>query len=283
MNRALLNLVAFLVIVMATPALRAELPQRSPEDTMRFQQLMHKGAKYAGGRAYKAAYDTFKKALRHESQDPDLYYNLVMLGVAAKEWSEVYLFATGYFRFMQGIEDSETAEIKKRQDMAVEELEKQGKAPVGASVDTRPEGATVLIQDVFFGDGPVKGVHLFPGKYEVKVYKNDFHPGKAVLEVVPGGINDLLVTLEEILYYGTLEFQILPKKGVKVYVDDKFVGESPIKEKLKVQANREHLIRMELPGHDKWLRAVDVKPDKSVLVDAALEETRTKGEEDEDW
>jgi hypothetical protein len=283
MNRTLTNLVAFLVILMATPALRAELPQRTPEDTMRFQQLMQKGARYTGGRAYKQAYETFKKALKYESQDPDLYYNLAMLGAAAKAWSEVYLYTTGYFRFMKGIQDSDTAEIKKRRDMALEALEKLGKAPVGASVNTQPEGATVLIGDVFFGDSPIKELHLIPGKYEVKVYKSDFHPGKATLEVNPGGINDLLVTLEEIIYYGTIEIKTLPEKGVKVYVDDKLIGESPIADKVKVQANREHVIRMEFPGHDKWMRAVDIKPGKNELVDAALEETRSPEDDDEDW
>jgi hypothetical protein len=269
-------LVAVLLGLWATPAL-ADVFNKTDQDTYEYSLLLEKGARYISARNYPRAYSTYEKALGHEVQEVDLYYNLVIVGEALKKWSSVVLYAQAYVNLMQGEGGAEEKEIKGKQAVAAKEAGKQA----SFSVVCEPEGELVLVAGAYFGTKGVTDGSLPEGTYEATCFRKDYHPGKQTMKLSADAPSTWKVKMEEIIYYGEI---VLTTKsaGVQVFLNDKLVGETPLKEGLKVQANREHVIRLEKAGHDSWMRAVEVKKSKRHRIDAMLE-VKPGDEDDAAW
>jgi tetratricopeptide (TPR) repeat protein len=265
--------VAGLVGAWASPAV-ADVFNKTDHDTYEYSLLLEKGARYINARNYKRAFETYEKALNHESQEVDLYYNLVIVGEALEKWSSVVLYAQAYMNLMQGEGGAEEREIKGKQARAFKEAGKSA----SFSVTCAPEAELVLVDGAYFARKGIEGATLPEGSYEVSCYRKDYHPGKQTIKISVEAPTTWKVQMEEIIYYGEIALKT-KSEGVKVYVDDKLVGETPLKEALKVQANREHVLRLEKKGHDTWMRAIEVKKNKRHHVDAMLEVS--PGDEDD--
>ncbi len=268
-----LMLVAVSFTLGAGPA-AADVFNKTDQDTYEYSLALEKGARYINARNYPRAFDTYRKALRHEVQEVDLYYNLVIVGEALEKWSAVVLYSQAYITLMQGEGGAEEKEIRGKQAAAA----KQAKSAASFSVTCKPEGELILVDGAFFGSKEVVNASLPEGEYEVSCFRKDHHPGKQSIKIGADAPTTWTVTMEEIVYYGEIVLST-KSEGVSVFVNDKLVGKTPLKEALKVQANREHVLRLEKAGHDSWMRAIDVKKNKRHRVDAMLEVT--PGDEDD--
>ena len=121
------------------------------------------------------------------------------------------------------------------------------------------------------------------GSRGVSATLTDYTPAKAEAKVKLDSPTSVTVKLDEIIYYGTIVITTKPEAGVAVFLDDKYIGTTPLAEPQKVQANREHVVRLELKGFDTWTRAVVVAPDKPSPVEATLEAPTPAGPADDSW
>jgi len=246
-------------------------------DGYEFTRLSNEGARYARSGNYRRAFDTYEKALTFNAEEPDLYYNLVALGEHLKEWDKVVLYAEGYLRFMQGEGGAEAREVKAKQAAARKEVKVFGTLSVSAT----PADAGILINGVTFGAAPLTDLSLPAGNYVVSGHKKDYHAATQTVKVADGSPATATLGLEEIIYYGTALVTTKPAEGVSVFVGDQPVGVTPLKDPLKLQANREHVLRFVKEGYDPFLRAVPIQRDKQAVVDVVLE--ITPGAEAEVW
>lgn len=269
------SLVTLWIALVALPTLAAGL---SDEQAYKFTEALHEASRYGRSGNYKRAFDAYEKALQYNPEATDVYYNLVAIGEAMKLFDKVYLYATGYLA-VAGEGSDEGREILAKQGAARKQLKGLGKL----SVQLDQVGAVVTVNDVYLGTSPLREVELPAGTYRVGVTLKDYHPGTVEARVTADAALTVTLKLDEIIYYGTLVITTKPEAGVSVYVDDKLIGVSPLAEPLKVQANREHVVRFELAGHDTWTRAVIVAPDKPSPVEATLEKPPAAGESDESW
>ena len=276
-RRVVFTLLVVLLGLWASPAV-ADVFNKTDQDTYEYSLLLEKGARYISARNYQRAFETYEKALSHEAQEVDLYYNLVIVGEALKKWSKVVVYAQGYRNLSKGEGGAEEREITSKQAAAAKEAGKRATF----SVSCEPEAELVLVDGAYFGRTGITDATLPEGTYDVACYRKDYHPGKQEMRLSSEAPSTWKVSMEEILYYGEI---VLTTKSaaVKVYVNDKLVGETPLKQPLKLLANREHILRLEKAGHDGWTRAVEVKKDKRHNVDAVLEVTRGVEEDDTAW
>lgn len=275
-RRVVFTLVAVLLGVWTSPAV-ADVFNKTDQDTYEYSLLLEKGARYINARNYKRAYETYESALKHEAQEVDLYYNLVIVGEALKKWSSVVVYAQAYLNLTRGEGGAEEQEIKGKLAKAA----KQAGQSASFSVICEPEAELVLVKGAYFGRKGVQDATLPEGSYEIACYRKDYHPGKQTAKISGDAPSTWKVPMEEIIYYGEI---VLTTKSaaVKVYVNDKLVGETPLKDPLKLRANREHVLRLEKAGHDTWTRAIDVKKNKRQQVDATLE-IKPGTEDDAAW
>lgn len=95
--------------------------------------------------------------------------------------------------------------------------------PALLTVNSVPAGAKIYINDVYRGNTPGNPVSLAPGKYKVKVEKENYDCEEETI-VLSGGEKKILnMNLDTVM--GTLEIVTRPA-GVSVYVDGKFIGRS---------------------------------------------------------
>jgi len=271
MNRRTL-IVGLWVVLAALPALAGGL---SDEQAYKYTEAVSEAARYGRAGNYKRAFDAYEKALQFNPEATDVYYNLVAIGDAMKLFDKVYLYAKGYLA-VAGEGSDEGREMQAKMNAARKQLRGLGKL----SVTTEPVGAVVTVDNVYLGPSPQVDVELPVGKYHVVATQKDFHPGAAEAKVSLDPPASVSIRLDEIIYYGKLVITTKPE-GVAVYVDDKLLGTSPLAEPVKVQANREHVVRLELKGFDTWTRAVVVAPDKPTAVEAVLE--APAGTSEEQW
>lgn len=268
------TLVIGLWVALATlPALAGGL---SDEQAYKYTEAVSEAARYGRAGNYKRAFDAYEKALQFNPEATDVYYNLVAIGDAMKLFDKVYLYAKGYLA-VAGEGSDEGREMLAKMNAARKQLRGVGKL----SITTEPAGAVVTVDNVYLGPSPQVGVELPLGKYEVLATQKDYHPAKGEAKVAADSPAAVTLRLDEIIYYGTLVITTKPEAGVAVYVDDSFIGTTPLAEPLKAQANREHVVRLELKGFDTWTRAVVVAPDKPSTVEAVLE--APAGASEEPW
>ncbi|MFT7581908.1 MAG: hypothetical protein ACI9MR_003589 [Myxococcota bacterium] len=218
----------------------------------------------------KQAIRHFEKALSMRNQSSDIFYNLVQVADAAKDWKRVATYATGFLHIEDGTNDAREIIAKRRN--ALRKLERSGIKPVTYVFDFGKEGWEVFVDDVPLSTNKVTEVPLLPGSHAVSVRQYDHHPWTQTLEVEPGATpQNLTGALEKMVYKGKLEIATTPAEGVAVFVDDKLVGKTPMKP-LELATLR-YLVRFEKDGYDSWVRYVTIEKDKTQTLKPALEKS----------
>jgi len=215
------------------------------------------------------ALELFEAALPVKNESSDIFYNLVQVAEAAKRWDKVVVYAQGFLRLERETRDAKVFE--KKLESALGRLEKAGQVPVKVRFETAPGGVEVFVDDVpVTYDGPGE-VLLFPGRHEATAKKRDHTPWKQTLKVKAGEPQVHEISLEPIIFTGTLKIATVPEEGVTVYIDDKEVGVTPLAE-LKLPTVKV-LVRFEKDGYDRWVRYVTIEKDQVHELQATLEKT----------
>ena len=150
--------------------------------------------------------------------------------------------------------------------------------PAFLTVDSVPSGAKIYINDVHRGNTPGSSVTLAPGKYKVRVEKENFDYAEENIVLNGGEKKHLKLTLDTIM--GTLEIITRPA-GVSVYVDGKYIGRSKadpanprVSEVIRVPNIRQgnHTVkishkRARRPAGGSLKKTVTVKKGETVRVD----------------
>lgn len=267
----------FLLILLSMSANDKKLTkvQQSALNTMKYQKLLKKGATYVRAQNFKRAFITYKEALNYEAEDPDVYYNLVVVGEVLKKVNEVYFYALAYATaFKQGGADF------KKINSYVKKFIKLVPKTARLTIKSQPKGVKIYINKAFFGFNNTPELTLPVGKYSLEFTKPDFISQKKEINLDEGATKNIDIQLQPIIYHGYLQLTTVPAKGVNVTVDGKSYGKSPVG-KIKLETGKDHLIQLKMKGYDLWKRYIQVTKDKTVEVRAKL--YKPVPEEPDEW
>lgn len=268
MNRFMAMTLAATVAATATMALPT-VAYAQDDAASAGDRYYDRALRYVRTKKYDKAVEFFEKALPYQNDSSDIFYNLVNTAEAIKDNQRVYLYALGFLYLEPDTDDARN--IKRKQAAALKALKKRKKVPVEVTFDIEPAGIELTINDVVLGRAQRAPVLLLPGDYRVKGSKLDFHDLDKAFEVVSGAPQRVAGALEKMIFHGLLAVKTNPESGVEVYVDDRFVGKSPVgPERLET---RRYLVRFEKEGYDRWIRYVTIEKDKTVLLEPTMERT----------
>lgn len=120
----------------------------------------------------------------------------------------------------------------------------EGAATTGLTLRCNPAQADVFIDGEKSGQTPLSGpLALTAGEHTIRVSRPGYTPFIDVFRVKAGALTPLEVELIPIS--GVLRLTV-ENKAAHVYVDDKYVGDSPVESELTTGT---HKVRVELAGH----------------------------------
>lgn len=128
--------------------------------------------------------------------------------------------------------------------MALPSARADGAASTGLTLRCNPAQADVFIDGEKSGQTPLPGpLALSAGEHTIRVSRPGYTPFIDVFRVKAGALTPLEVELIPIS--GVLRLTV-ENKAAHVFVDDKYVGDSPLESELTTGA---HKVRVELAGH----------------------------------
>jgi hypothetical protein len=136
--------------------------------------------------------------------------------------------------------------------------------PSDISMSSTPPGANVYVYGRFQGKTPVKVRVDSAGVYDVQMTHDDFHAWKEMVQVRIGedlSVKAQLVPIEVIKLTSS-------PTGVSIYVNSKFVGNTPTK--LRVGAAGNYTMQLKKDGYHDWNQVVKVRPGETPTVHAAI-------------
>jgi hypothetical protein len=194
----------------------------------------------------------------------DLFYNLVNVARAARDWKRVVLYAHGFLARESGTADA--AEVARHKDFAIARLALR--SPAAELVVEGPAGTALYVNHTPVG-GP--RVLLAPGRYEVTVELAD-HVTETHEVVLVTAETKLTVAPRKANYKGVLAVVTKPDTGVWVFVDDVEIGVTPMKP-IRLAVGR-RLVRFEKEGYEPWIRYVELVRNGTETLEPKLEPKR---------
>ena len=177
---------------------------------------------------------------------------------------KVALYANGFLALSPTGADAAT--MTRLITEARERMRVRGTPLTKLALTVEPAGAAVFVNDT-----PVQlaSAELPTGSYKLRVE----HPGFTSVErtLTVGKTDVVAVQLEKLVLKGKVVFEVTPKDGVAVFVDDEMKGELPTVAELELDSAKRYLVRFEKPGFDNWVRYVQPQPNGKVVVQAKLE------------
>lgn len=236
-------------------------PVRAEES---YAEAVARGARQVRARNLPKALEAFADAARIDPTAIDAYFNAGSVAERLRKCRETLLYFRGFLFLSPGTSDDRQAKA------AVASCE--SKPGVGTlTVKTEPKGIEVSLDGLLQARTPVAQVKIPVGTYRVGLSCRcpDFDDAVREVTIVEGRDTEVEVTLTRKLTYGWLQVETDPKEGVKVYLDEKLVGETPIA-KVRLETTK-HFLRLEKAGYDPWVRNVQVERDKTKVVQATME------------
>ena len=267
---------ALLGLTLPAAGLRAasadDEPELSERDRDRAQRDYDKAVRLVRANKPRDALELFERALPGKNDTSDIFFNLVQVAEAVKRWDKVLAYAQGFLALEP--QSSDARIVRSKLELAQKRREGGAGAPVRYRFEA-PEGVATFVDHVPVSlDGPGE-VLLTLGPHAAAARKVDHKPWTQDLRVKADEPQTLTVTLERILYTGTLQVVTDPPDGVQVYLDDKLLGTTPLAPQ-KLPTLRV-LVRFEKPGYDSWVRYVTPERDQVYELKATLERTRGAG------
>ena len=115
-------------------------------------------------------------------------------------------------------------------------------------------------------------VMVLPGKHVARARFEDYHDFEQAFEAPAQSEEPIRVTgkMNKRIYKGFLKIVTEPADGVQIFLDDKLVGTTPLKEPIALETRR-YLVRFEKPGYDRWIRYVTIERERTADLAATLE------------
>ena len=137
-------------------------------------------------------------------------------------------------------------------------------APSVLNIVSNPLKAQVYINGKYIGVTPLN-ISLPSGTYEIELTKEKYERFNATVILYPGEQRSLVVNLTP--NYGFISVYSTPS-GARVYIDNTYIGKTPIEHK-EVQRGR-HEIAIEKEGYQNYTNTIEIPPNKTVVVNATL-------------
>lgn len=225
---------------------------------------LKKAQAYVRSRNYERAVEMLKKALALQPDNIDVYYNIGIVAMKGKLWSEALLAYQGYLAV-----DPKGADRKKvLADLKALKKKLRDRGATLTVLSNVPQ-TEFYLNHALVGSAPKLTVTLYPGSYTLVSKKTDFRTVTRTITLKAGQNETLTIDPQEITYYGYLEVITEPAKGVTVFVDKKKVGLTPLA-KLKLVAKKKVLVVFEMSGYDKWMRYVVIPKNATHTLKAKL-------------
>ncbi len=208
----------------------------------------------------------FERSLPVMRAAPELFYNLVQATRQTEQWDRLVLYAQGFLQREQGTKDA-TA-IARLMKQTFDLLEGWGQRSGSYHFQVSPAGAEVFINGVPVpNDG--SEVRLMPGSYVVSAEQADHVTWRDELVVTAGTDSGTITrTLAPRVYRSKVRISTAP--GTEVFIDDKPIGTTPLAD-IELDTHTRYLFRFEKPGHDSWVRYVELRKDEVYELSPKLE------------
>ncbi len=229
-----------------------------------YGDLLTRGARMAKARNLPRALDAFADAVKADPNGIDAYFNAGSVAERLKKCRETMLYFRGFLFLSPGTPDDRQAKT------AVASCE--SREGVGTlTMRSEPKGVEMSLDGVLQARTPVTQFKVPAGTYRLGVSCRcpDFEDATREVVVSEGKDTEVDVSLTPKVTFGDMQIETEPKEGVKVFLDDKLLGETPIG-KMHLET-RKHALRLEKAGYDPWVRNVQVERDKTRIVQAKLE------------
>lgn len=139
-------------------------------------------------------------------------------------------------------------------------------------IESAPSGARVLINGEFYGHTPMRA-RLFPAEYRVRLEKEGYAPYRTRISVPPNRRLQISANLEHRNIFGMLLVRSHPPKA-KIYVDDRYYGETPEQIRLK---QGKHVIRLEKESFKPFYETVNIRHSQRKNIHADLKPFKRVG------
>ncbi len=170
-----------------------------------------------------------------------------------------------------GEEAPKTGNPGKTPDVAGSDAEPRKAVPVQAArtgfmdIQVEPE-ADIIVDGELMTSGTRYGpVEIEPGAHRITCRRKDFREYSETIRVTPGELSRRRIFLE--MTTGQLGLMIEP--GIRVFVDGKFVGMTPLSSTVKLAAGK-HLVDLKKTGFQDWSNEVYIPPDDTVSLRIVL-------------
>jgi hypothetical protein len=264
------NLMNRLISFISIPAFLFCFISSSFAEEESYSSLAQKATKQAQKRDYAGAYKIFKKALFLDNKQVDLYYNLSMIGAGIKSCSDAVIYMTAYLYLTS--QGAEAKEIRSRK----ESCEKLLKNPGTLTITSEPAGIEITLDNALVGKTPITGLTLEKGNYKISLRHLDWEDIDMNVTVTEKNETRAALPLVKRKAFGQLEIAVTPPDGVKIFLDDKPAGETPLKDKFITLETKEYLLKLVKDGYDQWVRYVTINRDKVTKVEVTLEKIQQK-------
>lgn len=129
------------------------------------------------------------------------------------------------------------------------------------SISSIPSSAKVFIKNEYRGLTPLE-VEIDPGKYEVRIEKEDYDPRTETIEVALGETKNVSVELN----LKKADLSITSDPSASVYINDTYKGETPLDLELE---KGKYEIRIEKEGYERYTGTIELftGESKSISVD----------------
>jgi len=219
-----------------------------------------KGAKAAKARTYPKALEAFVEAVKADPAQLDGYFNAANVALHLKRCREVLLYFSGFLYLTPGTPDDKEAKAG---------LASCSTSTGTLSVKSDPPGLEAYLDGAVVGKTPVAEARLAPGTYHLEIRHPDYQPASEELTLAENEKKEVAKALQKKPAYGFVDVKPTPPDGVRVFVDDREVGVTPM-EKLKLE-NRKVLFKFVKPGYETFVRSVVVPKDKTATLSVTLE------------
>ena len=136
------------------------------------------------------------------------------------------------------------------------------------SVTSYPSNAVVYIDEIYVGTTPVTQNGYSQGYHNVRVTKSGYQEWASSVYVYSGSTATASATLTPIESYGSIYVSSTPS-GASVYLDDKYVGNSP--KTISGVVKGAHTLKLEKSGYYPWESSVTVNPGQTSYVYPTLQ------------
>jgi tetratricopeptide (TPR) repeat protein len=196
-------IVGLLATVMLAPIPSISTAEAArPEASQAGSRYYDKAVRLAQSRRYKKAIAMFEKALPFYRDSSDIYYNLVNLTDATRQWDRLWTYGQA-FLFLQP-DGNDAREVRTSLKKAAVGLKKAEKMPVEVRFEVSPAGVQILVDGMPMARADRGSIRLVPGRYTATATKEDHRPFEQRFEVKPGVAMVVRGTLDKKIYFGAL-------------------------------------------------------------------------------